>query len=55
MRFSQHGDGPLRATFERSSPLSVANQRDRSGHTLPNSIRLQISKELPATFRLPGK
>lgn len=37
------------------TPIAVANQRDRSGHTLPNSIRLQISKELPATFRLPGK
>jgi hypothetical protein len=33
----------------------VANLRDRSGHVLPNSIRLKIAKELPATFRLPGK
>src|SRR4051794_32861344 len=37
------------------TPISVANLKDRSGHTLPNSIRLQITKELPATFRLPGK
>lgn len=37
------------------TPISVANQKDRSGHTLPHSIRLQISKELPASFRLPGK
>jgi len=37
------------------TPISVANQRDRSGHTLPHAIRLQIVKELPATFRLPGK
>ncbi len=37
------------------TPICVANQRDRSGHTLPHSIRLQIAKELPASFRLPGK
>src|ERR1700693_1560537 len=37
------------------TPISVANQKGRSGHTLPHSIRLQISKELPASFRLPGK
>src|SRR3954467_4524718 len=37
------------------TPISVANLRDRSGHTIPNSIRLQIIKELPANFRLPGK
>jgi hypothetical protein len=37
------------------TPICVANLKDRSGHTLPNSIRLQITKELPATFRLPGK
>ncbi|MBS1873333.1 MAG: hypothetical protein JSU00_08960 [Acidobacteria bacterium] len=46
-------DGSTGAVLQ--TPISVANQRDRSGHTLPNSIRLQISKELPATFRLPGK
>lgn len=37
------------------TPISLANQKDRSGHTLPHSIRLQIAKELPASFRLPGK
>src|SRR3954454_21083763 len=37
------------------TPIAVANLRDRSGHTLPNSVRLQISKELPVTFRMPGK
>ncbi len=37
------------------TPISVANLKDRSGHTLANSIRLQIIKELPVTFRLPGK
>src|ERR1700730_5098956 len=37
------------------TPISLANQKDRAGHTLPHSIRLQIAKELPASFRLPGK
>ena len=37
------------------TPITVANQRDQSGHTLPHSIRVQIAKELPETFRLPGK
>src|SRR5438105_15193810 len=37
------------------TPISLANLKDRSGHMLPNSIRIQITKELPATFRLPGK
>jgi hypothetical protein len=37
------------------TPMSLANQRDRSGYTIPNAVRLQISKEIPADFRLPGK
>ena len=37
------------------TPISLANLRDRGGHTIPNAVRLQIAKELPATFRLPGK
>ncbi|HUS05191.1 MAG TPA: hypothetical protein VMZ52_02775 [Bryobacteraceae bacterium] len=37
------------------TPISVANLKDRTGRTIPNSIRLQITKELPADFRLPGK
>ena len=37
------------------TPIQLANQRDRSGRALPYSIRLQINKELPASFRLPGK
>lgn len=37
------------------TPIAVANLKDRSGYMLPNSIRMQITKELPATFRLPGK
>ncbi len=37
------------------TPILLANVRDRAGRALPHSIRLQISKELPATFRMPGK
>lgn len=37
------------------TPIALANQRDRSGRTLPHSIRIQIAKELPVTFRLPNK
>ena len=37
------------------TPISLANRRDRSGRLLPHSVRVSITKELPATFRLPGK
>jgi hypothetical protein len=37
------------------TPITVANQKDRSGHALPTGIRLKIAKEIPANFRLPGK
>ncbi|HEX5430758.1 MAG TPA: hypothetical protein VFW83_02230 [Bryobacteraceae bacterium] len=37
------------------TPILLANQRDRSGRALPHSIRVQINKELPVTFRLPNK
>src|ERR1700758_2718572 len=37
------------------TPIHLANQRDRSGRALPHAIRLQINKELPASFRLPNK
>jgi hypothetical protein len=37
------------------TPIVLGNLKDRSGHTLPHSVHLQISKELPASFRLPGK
>ena len=37
------------------TPMSLANRRDRSGRNLAGSIRMRISKELPATFRLPGR
>ncbi len=37
------------------TPMTVANKRDRAGRNVSNALRLRISKELPATFRLPGK
>ena len=46
-------DGATGAVLQ--TPISIANQRDRSGRTLPHSLRIQIAKELPVTFRLPGK
>jgi hypothetical protein len=46
-------DGRTGAVLQ--TPIAVANLRDRSGHTIPNSVRLQISKELPVSFRMPGR
>jgi len=37
------------------TPMTLANRRDRGGKAYSNSVRLAIAKELPATFRLPGK
>ncbi len=37
------------------TPLFLANQRDRNGRALPHAVRLQISKELPGSFRMPGR
>src|ERR1700728_4098978 len=37
------------------TPIALANKRDRQGKSQANSVRLRISKELPASFRLPGK
>lgn len=37
------------------TPLVLGNRRDPSGKIQPNAVRLQIRKELPASFRLPGK
>src|SRR5215470_5968663 len=37
------------------TPIGLANKRDRSGRPAHNAIRLTIAKELPVTFRLPGK
>ena len=37
------------------TPITLANKRDRSGVPSRSSVRLTIAKELPASFRLPGK
>ena len=37
------------------TPMTLANKRDRGGKPHHNSVRLAISKELPASFRLPGQ
>jgi hypothetical protein len=37
------------------TPMTLANKRDRAGKANRNSVRIGISKELPAGFRLPGK
>ncbi len=37
------------------TPLSLANQRDRAGRILQQAVRIQIAKELPGTFRMPGR
>jgi len=46
-------DGTSGAVLQ--TPIQLANQRDRTGRALPCAIRLQINKELPASFRLPNK
>jgi hypothetical protein len=37
------------------TPLWLANQRDKSGRALPHAVRVQIAKELPGSFRMPGR
>jgi hypothetical protein len=37
------------------TPMIVANRKDRAGKVAPDSILVQFSKELPVSFRLPGK
>lgn len=46
-------DGHTGAVLQ--TPMTLANSRDRSGRPLPHAVRLQINKELPPGFRLPGK
>jgi hypothetical protein len=36
------------------TPMTLANKRDRGGRAQRNSVRLAITKELPADFRMPG-
>ncbi len=37
------------------TPLSLANQRERQGRLLPNAVRVQVTKELPSTYRMAGR
>ena len=37
------------------TPMSLANRHDRSGKVQRHAVRLAIAKELPSSFRLPGK
>lgn len=37
------------------TPITLANQRDAAGHVHSTAVHVQISKELPEDFRLPGK
>ncbi|MFL6449618.1 MAG: hypothetical protein ACJ746_18340 [Bryobacteraceae bacterium] len=46
-------DGKSGAVLQ--TPMSLANQRDRRGKPLANAIRVQIAKELPGNFRMPGR
>jgi len=46
-------DGRTGAVLQ--TPLHLANRRDRSGRLLPNAVRLQITRELPVNFRMPGR
>lgn len=46
-------DGKSGAVLQ--TPVSLANQRDKNGRALPHAVRLQIAKELPGTFRMPGR
>jgi len=46
-------DGRTGAVMQ--TPITLANKRDRGGRTQRNCVRLSIAKELPVSFRLPGK
>ena len=37
------------------TPMTLANQVDRAGKPQAHSVRLTITKELPANYRLPDK
>jgi len=46
-------DGRTGAVMQ--TPITLANKRDRGGKPHRNAVRLAIAKELPVSFRLPGK
>jgi hypothetical protein len=37
------------------TPLALANRKDRQGKAVPHAVRIQITKELPGSFRMPGR
>src|ERR1700735_753538 len=37
------------------TPMTIANKRDRAGRNVSNGLKIRIAKELPASFRLPGR
>jgi hypothetical protein len=46
-------DGRTGAVMQ--TPIALANKHDRGNKVMRHAVRIAISKELPATFRLPGK
>ena len=46
-------DGNTGAVLQ--TPITVANLKDRAGRAVPNGLKIKIAKEIPETFRLPGK
>jgi len=46
-------DGNTGAVLQ--TPLTLGNRWDRQGRPEPQAIRLQITRELPPNFRLPGR
>src|SRR5438309_9428851 len=45
-------DGTSGAVLQ--TPLWIGNQHDKSGRPLRHAVRIQIAKELPGSFRMPG-
>jgi hypothetical protein len=52
-RCQYYVDGRTGAVMQ--TPLTLANRRERGGRPNRSSVKLSIAKELPASFRLPGK
>ena len=52
-RCSFYIDGATGAVMQ--TPILVANMKDRGGRLSPNSLRVQINKEIPYGFKMPGK
>jgi hypothetical protein len=48
-----YADGKTGAVLQ--TPFVLANLKDRNGKLVPSGIRLQILKELPMGFRMPGR